>query len=118
MTDTQTFRVETGPQAGVYCSYCGSKVAPARADNFAITFSCECAYATKEQELRQTITIAEDKLQGLYVSTEVLTKYTKARTLAGVYEALMELELSNVEKAIKELGEIQTSESQINEASS
>jgi hypothetical protein len=61
--NTRYFTVELGPNAGTYCSYCGTKIIPGRdPGGDGLEFTCPCETAKTERKLRYDIVAAEDEL--------------------------------------------------------
>jgi len=71
------FVIESGPEAGTYCSYCGEALTPAVDEvSGAFSFSCPCVYAEEERVLTNTINEYSECLSELQVGTARLRRRT------------------------------------------
>ena len=115
MFSSKYFAINDGPNAGVYCSYCGKKLSPIKnpdADDEGFPYEggffyqCDCADARAELLLLEQQAQVNQKLETFYTQREKTMKKTQ---LSKHYEN-MELQLKEMKQSLLELDSDETSD--------
>lgn len=102
MVSSKNFAINDGPNAGVYCSYCGEKLTTQKDEETgAFHYQCECADARAEIVLLTQREELEAKIAKFYSQRE---KQIKRMQLLG-HRSSIELQLQELSTALAELEE-------------
>lgn len=101
MVSSKYFAINDGPNAGIYCSYCGEKITPKKnEDDGAFYYQCDCTDARAEIVLLEQQAQLEQKLQKFYSQREKMVK----RTQLSKHYSNMELQLKEMKEQLEALG--------------
>lgn len=100
MKSSKNFTINDGSQAGVFCSYCGKKITPAKDEESGGFYSrCDCADAKAEIVLLTQQEELDAKIDKFYQQREKKTK----KTQLFAHKTNMESQLKELSAALAEL---------------
>lgn len=100
MVSSKNYAINNGPNAGVYCSYCGEKLTTQKDEETgAFYYQCTCADAKAEIILLTQKEELEAKIAKFYSQRE---KQIKRMQLLG-HQASIQLQLEELQDALAEL---------------
>jgi len=112
MISSKHFVINDGPNAGIYCSYCGEKLTPQKDEETgAFYYQCTCADAKAEIHLLTQKEELDAKVEKFYAQRE--KKMKRIQLLA--HRANMELQMHELSEALAELNDDESDQEESDE---
>lgn len=100
MVSSKYFSIDEGPNAGVFCKYCGEKIAATTdEDSGGFYYRCTCDDARAEIILLEQQHTLNQKLEKFYTQRDKQMK----RTQLVAHHAALQYQLKDISKALEDL---------------